>query len=69
MAEKNSSPAPPGSGLVGLALVSLCIIGLISAFFAITCLIKTEPDFVGGGLLLIASAVSFGQLLSGLLRK
>ncbi|MFT7630832.1 MAG: hypothetical protein ACI87E_001840 [Mariniblastus sp.] len=69
MTKQKSSPPPPGSGLVGLALVALSGIGIVSAIFGILALAEFERDSVGGGLLLIASAISFGMLLNGLIRK
>ena len=69
MTEKGNSATPPGSGFVGVALIALCTVGLASAFFAFMAINKSQPDFAGVGLLLIASAISFGQLLSALLRK
>jgi hypothetical protein len=69
MAEKENSSPPPLSGLVGFALIALCAVGIVSAFCSILALNKSQPDYIGGALLLIASAISFGQLLNGLLRK
>jgi hypothetical protein len=69
MTYKDDSSAPPGSTLVGLALTALCVVGLASAFSGIMALGQPKPDYAGGGLLLIASALSFGQLLNGLIRK
>lgn len=69
MKDNHNSRETPGSGYVGLALVALCGIGLASAFFAMGSVTQFTPDYRGGGLLFIASAISFGLLLNGLLRK
>ncbi|SMP70796.1 hypothetical protein SAMN06265222_113128 [Neorhodopirellula lusitana] len=63
-------PAPnddPSSKLVGCALLASCLVGLIAAVGGFAAILA--QDYVGGGTLLFASAVSFGMLLNALLRS
>ena len=54
-------------GLIGFAMLGLCVIGMAAAFVALLAL--TRSDFVGGGVSLVASALSFGLLLNGVVRS
>lgn len=59
----------PGSCLVGFASIALGMVGVggvVAAIGAIGGIGK--PDFVGAGVCLIASSLSFGLLLNALLR-
>jgi len=57
----------PGSTLVGLAIATLCIVGVGAALAAIGALDK--GDYTGVGACAIASALSFGMLVNALLRS
>jgi hypothetical protein len=57
----------PGSGLLGLASIGLCFVGIGSALGAIAAVID-KGDFVGAGFCATASALSFGLMLNAILR-
>lgn len=59
---------PPGTGLVGLAVAGLCLVGVVSTL-AVYGALATENDFTGAGVLAIAAALSFGFLLNGMTRS
>ena len=67
MSNDQKNDPPPGSGLVGLALFSLCVVGLLCTTAA--CYALATPDFVGAGVLGIAAALSFGLLLNAIIRR
>jgi hypothetical protein len=67
MKNANSQQARPGTGLVGLACFALCVVGVGPAVIAV-CAVVDKVDYVGGGVFAVASALSFGLLLNGLLR-
>ena len=57
----------PGSGLVGFAAIATCVIGVGAVIAAIAAF--SESEFVGVGVCLIASALSFGLMLNAFLRN
>jgi len=59
--------ARPGMGLVAVIALAQCAVGVISAFSAMTAV--GRRDFTGGGVCFLASAMSFGLLVSALLRR
>ena len=63
---KNVNSEKPGSGVVGFATIATCVVGVGAAIAAIGAF--DESDFVGVGVCLIASALSFGLLLNAFLR-
>ena len=65
--DNNRPNPPPLSGFIGFAMLCLCVVGLASSFAALIAVIAS--DFVGGGILLIAAALSFGLLLNGIIRS
>lgn len=71
MDERNDAEKRSGTGYVGWAAYGLFTIGTASALVAVLALVNTrhEPDFLGAGLCLIASALGFGLLLNGMLRR
>ena len=69
MKKSTEAPSSPGTIILGVAASGLLLVGVASAFFGVVCLLSFEPDYQGGGLLLIASAIAFGQTLNCLLRQ
>ena len=68
MNENNRFDDRSGSGFVGLAIISLCIVGVGSALGSLIA-IAAKHDFVGAGVLAVASALSFGLMLNAFLRQ
>ena len=62
---KNSNS--PGSGLIGLAVLGLSVVGVASIVGAVVAVIIGN-NFVGAGVFAIAAALSFGLLLNSLVR-
>lgn len=68
MSDKQNDPeSPPLSGLIGFALLGLCIVGLSAILLAVIAIGRNE--YVGAGVLMIAAALSFGLLLNGVVRS
>jgi hypothetical protein len=67
MDNEPQKPNKPGSGLVGLAVIALCVVGVGGALEAIVA--ATRNDFIGVGACLTASALGFGLLLNAFLRS
>lgn len=64
----NKSDDPPGSALVGLVIFGLAVVGVLSVIGACSAL-AAKGDFIGGGMLAIAAALSCGLLLNALSRS
>ncbi len=58
----------PGSGLIGLAVLGLCFVGIASSVAAIVAVIN-DANYIGAGVLAIGAALSFGLLLNSLVRS
>jgi len=65
---RDNKPLSAMAGFVGLISSALVVVGVGSAIAAVASLAQSEPIFVGCGLCLIASALSFGLLLNGCVR-
>jgi hypothetical protein len=57
----------PGTKLVGCAVLGSCLTGFIAMAGGVLAILQ-DQEFLGGGVLLIGSALSFGLLLNALLR-
>ena len=58
---------PPGSGIVGLAIIGLITVGIASSIGALMAVLN-DNNFIGAGVLAIAATLSFGLLLNSLVR-
>ncbi len=63
---KEVGPNKPGSGLIGFATIAICVVGVGAAIAAVGAIDRSH--YVGVGVCLIASALSFGLLLNAFLR-
>lgn len=66
MVNDTKNSPPPLSGLIGFAILALCIVGLLAVVLAF--LAAGRNDYMGSGVLLVAAALSFGLLLNGVVR-
>ncbi len=57
-----------GETLLGTIIVTLGFVGLVSFILGVAAILSSK-DYVGAGVCFVASALSFGFLLSGLARK
>ncbi|WP_461508654.1 hypothetical protein [Rhodopirellula baltica] len=57
----------PGTKLVGCAVLGACLTGFIAMAGGVLAILQNQ-EFLGGGVLLIGSALSFGLLLNALRR-
>jgi hypothetical protein len=65
--KKMKTNDPPGSGMVGFAIIGLNTVGIASSVGALMAVFN-DNNFVGAGVLAIAAALSYGLLLNSLVR-